>query len=279
MRVTLGLALSNIDPNYKPNFMNKIKDQPSRRNFIKTFAYVAAAGCGLKKLCGNSAIGALLPEPATGAGYIHLKTQDFPEMKTNGQTLRLGFTAISGGGSQRRPVNTTFFPLLITRNGPGDYFVVDSNCTHASWMVQQSGTRLRCPVHGSQWQLDGTRISGPASAPLKKYDFVWQPSGEGSEGTLSIEVPKLGYSIELQPVEEGEFLEFKFLARRAIKYQILFRESFSESWQVVEHAQTKGQEPNQTQFVKNDFDSFVNIWVKKPNAQGFFGINNIVEKV
>ena len=134
MRVTLGQALSNIDPNYKPNFMNKIKDQPSRRNFIKTFAYVAAAGCGLKKLCGNSAIGALLPEPATGAGYIHLKTQDFPEMKTNGQTLRLGFTAISGGGSQRRPVNTTFFPLLITRNGPGDYFVVDSNCTQYHYL-------------------------------------------------------------------------------------------------------------------------------------------------
>lgn len=250
-----------------------------RRQFIQTFAYAAAAGCGLKQFCGQSAIGALLPEPASGAGYVKLKVEDYAELGANNQTLRLGFTAISGGGNNRKPVNTRFYPLLITRSSPGNYMVVDSNCTHAGWMVTQSGSTLRCPVHNSRFQFDGTRISGPASSPLKSYKSVWRPD-IGTQGELAIEVPRLGYSVEMQPIDaDSDLIELKFLARQSIPYQIMFRDTLKDEWSVVEHTTSSSGTPNQTDFIRSTSDGFANVFVAKPSTQGFFGVQNLVNKV
>lgn len=246
---------------------------------MKTFAYVAATGCGLKAFCGNSAIGAILPEPATGAGYIHLNTSKFSELKNNNDTLRLGFTAISGNSDRSKPVNTRYYPLLITRLSPGNFAVVDSNCTHSSWMVRQEGGALRCPVHGSMFQFDGSRVSGPASGPLKTYKHIWQPAS-GDDGTLSVEVPRLGYSVELGPVDsESETLELGFLARQSVPYQVMFRDAMTEQWTPVMHATSAGQTPSNMTFTRTLSDSNVKVYVSKPESQGFFLISNVLSRV
>ncbi|MEM1278506.1 MAG: Rieske (2Fe-2S) protein [Cyanobacteria bacterium P01_D01_bin.6] len=47
---------------------------------------------------------------------------------------------------------------------------VDSLCTHQGCTVDWDGDAFACPCHGSNFNLDGSIASGPASAPLPVYE-------------------------------------------------------------------------------------------------------------
>ncbi|MCD8535320.1 MAG: Rieske 2Fe-2S domain-containing protein [Verrucomicrobia bacterium] len=251
----------------------------SRRDFIESFAYTAAAGCAVVKACTNAVFGALLPEPATGAGYVQLKVENYPELQTNGQTLRLGLCGITGRRPEQRSANTNFFPLLITRSSEGNYWVVDSSCTHNGFLVESQGSVLFCPTHGSRWQHNGTRISGDARVNLKSYKTVFR-SDVGSMGELAVEVPRLGYSVILSPVDSAaDRLELRFTARQAITYSVMYRESLGEDWLAVQFASSATSTLDQTSFTPTTSDTTARLWVAKPATSGFFAVHTRVTKV
>jgi nitrite reductase/ring-hydroxylating ferredoxin subunit len=61
--------------------------------------------------------------------------------------------------------------ILIVRTSATAFQAVTDTCTHAGCAVGYvpSRKRIRCPCHGSEYQVDGTVLLGPASRPLKQY--------------------------------------------------------------------------------------------------------------
>jgi Rieske Fe-S protein len=62
---------------------------------------------------------------------------------------------------------------------PDAMFVVFSNrCTHVGCPAQATGIGFACPCHGSQFDVQGARLAGPAVRPLDR--FQWQIRGDGN---------------------------------------------------------------------------------------------------
>jgi Rieske Fe-S protein len=54
------------------------------------------------------------------------------------------------------------------------WHAVDARCTHSGCKVAFNAETQEfvCPCHGSRFEPDGTRISGPARRPLKTYEVL-----------------------------------------------------------------------------------------------------------
>lgn len=51
-------------------------------------------------------------------------------------------------------------------------YAISSICTHLGCVLDLGGKGFACGCHGSQFALDGTRLSGPAKRPLLRYG-IW----------------------------------------------------------------------------------------------------------
>jgi Rieske Fe-S protein len=60
--------------------------------------------------------------------------------------------------------------LAILRVGDADYRAFSNVCTHAGCGIYAFvGQRLRCPCHGSEFDVDGVNVAGPAMLPLPRF--------------------------------------------------------------------------------------------------------------
>jgi Rieske Fe-S protein len=61
--------------------------------------------------------------------------------------------------------------LLLVRNSPTSVRAFNPICTHRQCVVAFSAgdKKIKCPCHGSQFDLDGHVVHGPASRPLECY--------------------------------------------------------------------------------------------------------------
>jgi|SRR5690606_2707155 len=65
--------------------------------------------------------------------------------------------------------------IYLHRHADGAYSAVLTLCSHQGCEVEPAGDRLACPCHGSQYQLTGEVIRGPAERPLRRYDVTIDP--------------------------------------------------------------------------------------------------------
>lgn len=61
--------------------------------------------------------------------------------------------------------------IIVSQPSSGTFAATSAICTHAGCTVGYSklGPKLQCPCHGSQYQLDGTVIQGPAVLALAMF--------------------------------------------------------------------------------------------------------------
>jgi Rieske Fe-S protein len=60
----------------------------------------------------------------------------------------------------------------------GRIYALRSICTHRACLVVPDASRaLRCPCHGSRFELDGTVTKGPATRPLPHYAIARSEPG------------------------------------------------------------------------------------------------------
>lgn len=60
--------------------------------------------------------------------------------------------------------------VVVIRKSATEYIVVSNICTHAACTAHYDGSsKMACPCHGSQFQLTGEVIRGPATRPLRAY--------------------------------------------------------------------------------------------------------------
>lgn len=60
-------------------------------------------------------------------------------------------------------------PIAVFRNADGAYRSVLMRCTHKGVELRVSGDRLECSAHGSSFDINGSVLEGPASAPLRSF--------------------------------------------------------------------------------------------------------------
>jgi len=57
-------------------------------------------------------------------------------------------------------------PAMVVHDEDG-FFAISLVCTHLGCTVEQSENGFTCPCHGSQYDIDGQVLRGPAQKPLK----------------------------------------------------------------------------------------------------------------
>ena len=126
----------------------------------RTFLVMTSAMTVIPKLAGCG---------GGGAGGVDVLAQDFnvqlaefPGLGTAGKTV------LVDAGLR--------LPLAVTMQGPGEFLVTSTECTHQGCQVRRDSQGYTCPCHGSQFALDGTVERGPAQDPLPIYD--WELSGD-----------------------------------------------------------------------------------------------------
>jgi Rieske Fe-S protein len=118
----------------------------SRREFLgraaRVVASVAAVGCDRSHR----------PPP------LFESTVDVSKLTTDGATLMTSTPGLDAA------------PILVVRDGAGRFHALSMQCTHEGCPVGSpvNGV-ITCPCHGSQYDLAGRVVRGPAQLPLARY--------------------------------------------------------------------------------------------------------------
>jgi nitrite reductase/ring-hydroxylating ferredoxin subunit len=244
-------------------------DACSRRELIKTVA-VFTAGALLPAKWSARVSGAV-STPTTGdLGLIRIKIADFPPLLTDYGSVRLGTSPILGC----YPTGI-FYPLLITRAPGNSFYTLSAECTHASCTLpalNASTKTYNCPQHGSIFAAQGTVINGPATFPLREFK-----NSQDQNGNLIIEVPDIGFSVEVERVETSRRLRLQFLGFENMEYEAAFRPSLSSPWQPVSFSLTPDGPLDQT--VLPGPSDYADLYVDPSPGNGFYAVFLRVRKV
>ena len=61
-------------------------------------------------------------------------------------------------------------PIILLQPEAGTVVALSAVCTHQGCTVAPDGDQLKCPCHGSVFDLTGGNVSGPAPSPLPAVD-------------------------------------------------------------------------------------------------------------
>jgi cytochrome b6-f complex iron-sulfur subunit len=100
-------------------------------------------------------------------------------------------TTFRAGAPDLYPLNSVTFlqdqQVYIVRT-PQGFYAVSAVCTHLGCITQWKPEldQIACPCHGSKFRMDGTKIEGPAPAPLPHFAISLTAEGELSVDKLEV---------------------------------------------------------------------------------------------
>jgi len=128
----------------------------SRRSFIKNIGAVGLCACTI--------------------GIASSLTGCSSAAQVQGKTVKnkVIVTKESVGESKGVVVSTDLVaqPLYLYIKSQEEITCVLMLCTHNDCQLNSAGPILECPCHGSEFNLKGTRLSGPADRNLKEFKVV-----------------------------------------------------------------------------------------------------------
>ena len=133
---------------------------PSRRAFL-------IGACGAATLAAGGFGTALLADDAWAAkgikrrknGKVIVNVDKVPALRQDNSRVLLG--------------NVKGTPVAVVREGD-TYTALNLRCTHFGATVEEDSGGWKCPLHGSQFALDGDLERGPALSPLAEYSSKWK---------------------------------------------------------------------------------------------------------
>ena len=127
------------------------------------------------KLCGYTCLGATFPVVLSGCASIHyveaylfdnrlqINKKEFIAVKKDKTTIR-PFIVISVSGLE--------FPIALYRASDTQYVALWPECTHQNCEVNPRSGILVCPCHGSEYDISGIVLNGPAENNLKSFNVT-----------------------------------------------------------------------------------------------------------
>lgn len=214
--------------------------------------------------------GAVTPQDET-LGRLTIPIEAAPELGEIGGTTRLGLSPLRGSGSQLKPENQKFYPILITRNTESEFIAVESNCAHESFVVDRvaGANFLRCPVHGSTFGLDGARRSGPASANLQRFEACFN----AARMSVDVFIPFMRYDLEISRAQPpAQRLKIRFTARFSVNYRVYQQARLGDAWEPAQFGLSETGPIDLTELNTDDFDRKIDIFVEPSSETAFFEV-------
>ena len=151
------------------------KRQRTRRNFIKDTGYYVVSGSLITGLAGCD----------SGANDEDNGNPGFEEDTARGLTLQGNELTIdltvqnaltqAGGFLLVSRVGSSSVRAVVVNTDGATFKAFTSICTHEQCDISSynSGTQeLRCPCHGSTFDLDGNVSGGPANGPISEFSVT-----------------------------------------------------------------------------------------------------------
>lgn len=136
-----------------------------RRHFVLDSAALLAAAA--LAACGG---GGDSGDTATGPGSGGPGTGSTPGVTAAGSTVTVDLTVQSGLTTANGFLLIAEVKTFVIHLGNNDFRAFTSVCTHEGCDVNAFATgRIRCPCHGSQYDISGQVVVGPAPLPLRRF--------------------------------------------------------------------------------------------------------------
>ena len=130
----------------------------TRKSFLKTTSGAAA-------LVAVAPLSALLEGCAPSAHTLHA-----PIEKNTVVIPRAGLPDLRAPNAYMKVyVDVYTNPFLLFMHTNGELRAVLSTCSHSGCEVAKRKNGFECPCHGSEYDLEGHVVKGPAPAPLDSY--------------------------------------------------------------------------------------------------------------
>ena len=236
--------------------------QLSRRDIIRQFAFGTASSLISGSLFTQRLLGS---SPIQTTGRFALKVSDYPALA-------------SALGSVRLDVGLDGF-IIVNRATTTQFHVLSSVCQHQGCTVDPFDSGLgvmRCPCHGSQYNIDGSLNQGPAPKGLNKYAATY----DGTD-TLTITIPGVTHAAKqvsvVSTTGNTRRVKLTFNARIFTNYRVLYQSALSAAAVVTPFSTTVGGSATQTVFRNtvfnpNDPIPEVSVYVDAIGTSGFFTI-------
>jgi Rieske Fe-S protein len=128
----------------------------NRRDFIKQSGAACAALAGLGFL--TTLEGCAPAKNITASTYDAASNKiSFPLTSLDSQ----GKAVVNGPNSE--------YSIFVRKKSESELEALQLKCTHRGHSVNVEEAKLHCPLHGSEFDLDGNVIHGPAKEPLKRF--------------------------------------------------------------------------------------------------------------
>ncbi len=254
----------------------KSKSSLDRRSFAKTLTFATAYSSLLGKSWTHLVAGEVRLASTSTVGTLRLKLGDFPALQTESGSVRLGFNPLRG---DLQP-DGQFYPVIINRGPNNAFYALNSRCSHQACSVNPMdpfSNRVSCSCHGSEYAIDGRRLTGPATAALSRYTITFD-----GKDSLEVQIPGLGYSVVGTSVAGGPNgvarFRLDFRALRNIEYEVQFRDSMDKKAISVPFATTLEGAPDQSMFTSATTAN-ASLFVERASAAGFYSVVALVKEI
>jgi len=129
-----------------------------RKDFLKACGYACLSGVAISTMFTScNTVSNLDVEPQNST--ISINEKEFEIVKKGVTSFRKYVL-----------IHTTSlpFPICLKKN-ESDYSAMLLKCTHQGAELQVFGERMVCPAHGSEFNLDGQVVEGPALDALQTF--------------------------------------------------------------------------------------------------------------
>jgi len=239
-----------------------------RRNFLKLVTFGTATSIVAGKLWQRDVLAYCENLPGQQNAVFKVKISDFPALQSEFGSVRLGINPVSSPD----PIDDgRFYPFIITRDGFGNFFVLDSECRHARCVVPAYDNiefLIRCSCHGSAYAVDGSVLEGPAQQPLHRY----QASFDGMD-TLTIQIPCWGFATQatVLPGSGTPRLRLDFDATKEVTYEVSFAQSPNGPWTTASFATSPTGLADQTSLTPATSGP-VAVYLDRTTTSGFYAV-------
>lgn len=239
-----------------------------RRTFLKLVTFGTATSVVAGKLWQREVLAYCENLPGEKDAVFKIRLSDFPALQSDYGSVRLGINPVTS----EDPINDgRFYPIILTRDGVGTFYALDSECRHNRCVVPAYDSlafEIECPCHHSKYEVDGSVKEGPATQPLHRY-----PCEYDGNDTLTIHIPCWGFetTATVLPGGTGARIRLDFAAKKEVTYEVSFSQSPNGPWTTASFATSAGGLADQTELTPAT-SAPVSIYLDRTTTSGFYAV-------